>query len=169
MQPRPHARTSGLAVPRATRPQATAMAQHFGLQRMNLACSPNPDHASRGLNSQSVAGASRRLNSQFLVGAARPMNLSAVVNIHSTAPQRGRQSVRALACRQGTGVTGPSPSAASFVPHANAYQGQHRGVPAALPNPSLKLSPNGGPRGPGRRYGVHFRQPGPRVPPSVPA
>ena len=37
------------------------------------------------------------------------------------------------------------------------------------PNPSLKLSPNGGPRGPGRRYAVHFRQPGPRVPPSVPA
>ena len=39
----------------------------------------------------------------------------------------------------------------------------------AQPNPSLKLSPNGGPRGPGRRYAVHFRQPGPRVPPLVPA
>jgi len=39
---------------------------------------------------------------------------------------------------------------------------------AALPNPSLKLSPNGGPRGPGRRYPVHSRQPGPRVPPLVP-
>jgi hypothetical protein len=36
------------------------------------------------------------------------------------------------------------------------------------PNPSLKLSPNGGPHGPGRRYLVHSRQPGPRVPPSVP-
>ena len=36
------------------------------------------------------------------------------------------------------------------------------------PNPSLKLSPNGGPRGPGWRYAVHFRQPGPRVPPLVP-
>ena len=42
-------------------------------------------------------------------------------------------------------------------------------IKAALPNPSLKLSPNGGPRGPGRRYPVHSRQPGPRVPPSVPA
>ena len=42
-------------------------------------------------------------------------------------------------------------------------------IKTALPNPSLKLSPNGGPRGPGRRYAVHFRQPGPRVPPSVPA
>ena len=40
---------------------------------------------------------------------------------------------------------------------------------SALPNPSLKLSTNGGPRGPGRRYPVHSRQPGPRVPPSVPA
>ena len=43
------------------------------------------------------------------------------------------------------------------------------GIEAALPNTSLKLSPNGGSRGPGRRYAVHFRQPGPRVPPSVPA
>ena len=42
------------------------------------------------------------------------------------------------------------------------------GFPAARPNPSLKLSPNGGPRGPGRRYPVHSRQPGPRVPPLVP-
>jgi hypothetical protein len=37
------------------------------------------------------------------------------------------------------------------------------------PNHSLKPSPNGGPRGPGRRHTVHSRQPGPRVPPSVPA
>jgi hypothetical protein len=36
------------------------------------------------------------------------------------------------------------------------------------PNPSLKLSTNGGPRGPGRLYPVHSRQPGPRVPPLVP-
>ena len=39
---------------------------------------------------------------------------------------------------------------------------------AALPNPSLKLSPNGGPPGPGRRYAVHCLQPGPGVPPLVP-
>jgi hypothetical protein len=36
------------------------------------------------------------------------------------------------------------------------------------PNPSLKLSPNGGPPGPVWRYAVHFRQPGPGVPPLVP-
>ena len=47
-----------------------------------------------------------------------------------------------------------------------AAAAQHRKLRS---NPSLKLSPNGGPRGPGRRYAVHFRQPGPRVPPSVPA
>ena len=39
----------------------------------------------------------------------------------------------------------------------------------AVPNPSFKPSPNGVPRGPGRRYAVHFRQPGPRVTPLVPA
>ena len=38
-----------------------------------------------------------------------------------------------------------------------------------MPNPSFKPSPNGGPPGPVWRYAVHFRQPGPGVPPSVPA
>ena len=37
------------------------------------------------------------------------------------------------------------------------------------PNPSFKPSTNGVPRGPGRRYAVHFRHPGPRVTPLVPA
>jgi hypothetical protein len=40
---------------------------------------------------------------------------------------------------------------------------------AVLPNPSVKPSANGGPRGPGWRYAVHFRHPGPRVPPLSPA
>ena len=40
---------------------------------------------------------------------------------------------------------------------------------ALMPNPSFKPSPNGVPRGPGWRYAVHFRHPGPRVTPSVPA
>ena len=44
------------------------------------------------------------------------------------------------------------------------------GLPSqALPNPSVKPSPNGGPPGPVWRYAVHFRQSGPSVPPSVPA
>ena len=37
------------------------------------------------------------------------------------------------------------------------------------PNPSFKPSSNGVPRGPGQRYAVHFRRPGPRVTPLVPA
>ena len=40
--------------------------------------------------------------------------------------------------------------------------------PAVLPNPSLEARPNGRPPGPGRRYAVHFRQPGPGVLPLVP-
>ena len=39
----------------------------------------------------------------------------------------------------------------------------------AVPNPSFKRSANGRPPGPGRRYPVHFRQPGPGVLPSSPA
>ena len=42
-------------------------------------------------------------------------------------------------------------------------------VNTAVPNPSFKPSPNGVPRGPGRRYAVHFRHPGPRVTPLVPS
>jgi len=38
----------------------------------------------------------------------------------------------------------------------------------ASPNPSVEARPNGGPPGPGRRYAVHFRRPGPGVPPSAP-
>ena len=40
---------------------------------------------------------------------------------------------------------------------------------AVMPNPSLEARPNGRPPGPVWRYAVHFRQPGPGVPPSVPA
>ena len=40
---------------------------------------------------------------------------------------------------------------------------------ALMPNPSFKPSSNGVPRGPGRRYAVHFRHPGPRVTPLVPS
>lgn len=40
---------------------------------------------------------------------------------------------------------------------------------AVMPDPSLELSPNGGPRGTSRRYAVHFRRPGPRTPPSASA
>ena len=44
-----------------------------------------------------------------------------------------------------------------------------RSLEPVWPNPSFKPSPNGGPPGPGHRYGVHCLWPGPGVPPSVPA
>ena len=44
----------------------------------------------------------------------------------------------------------------------------HRASPVR-PNPSFKPSTNGGPPGPVWRYAVHFRQPGPGVPPLVPS
>ena len=44
----------------------------------------------------------------------------------------------------------------------------HR-APPVRPNPSFKPSTNGVPRRPGWRYPVHFRHPGPRVTPFVPA
>ena len=37
-----------------------------------------------------------------------------------------------------------------------------------MPNPSLKGNANGRPPGPGRRYAVHFRHPGPGGLPSAP-
>ena len=46
---------------------------------------------------------------------------------------------------------------------------RQRSSGAALPNPSFKPSPNGGPPGPVWRYAVHFRQPGLGVLPSSPA
>ena len=52
---------------------------------------------------------------------------------------------------------------------AASQQLKGTGFPSAVrPNPSLEARPNGRPPGPGRRYAVHFRQPGPGVLPLVP-
>ena len=61
----------------------------------------------------------------------------------------------------------PQRGAAANVPRQQRHA-FHRGA-RVQPNPSFKPSPNGGPPGPGNRYGVHFLSPGPGVPPSVPA
>ncbi len=54
--------------------------------------------------------------------------------------------------------------------HTNSLHGFAGVQPSSRrPNPSVKPRPNGGPPGPGHRYGVHFLWPGPGVPPSVPA
>ena len=68
----------------------------------------------------------------------------------------------------GTAVFGMSPSCGRSVVVVPTSARADR-APPVLPNPSLKWSPNGGPRGPGRRYPVHFRQPGPGVLPLSPA
>ena len=94
----------------------------------------------------------------------------------NAAAQQPRPSASACPRERGPTFTGachhrrPPPwlarERARVAPAALCLHRHHRG---ALPNPSFKPSPNGVPRGPGRRYAVHFRQPGPRVPPSVPA
>ena len=98
---------------------------------------------------------------QSVFGAATPsaaaLVLACVGRRLEYVPCHGRQRGAGGTGSDSRGVTGP-------------WQAQRRhALGATLPNPSLKLSPNGGPRGPGRRYAVHFRQPGPRVPPLVPA
>ena len=47
-------------------------------------------------------------------------------------------------------------------------RGQGAAAARTTPNPSLEARPNGRPPRPGRRYAVHFRQPGLGVLPSVP-
>jgi hypothetical protein len=53
--------------------------------------------------------------------------------------------------------------------HGNFATGEQGTLGVPRPNPSVKPRPNGGPPGPGHRYGVHFLWPGPGVPPLVPA
>ena len=108
-----------------------------------------PPHCVRGSGVHSV------------LGAAIP-SAAAVVLAHVG---RRLESVACHGCQRGAGSTCSGP--VGVTGPWQAQRGHASG--ATLPNPSLKLSPNGGPRGPGRRYGVHFRQPGPRVPPLVPA
>ena len=108
-----------------------------------------PPHCVRGSGLQSVRGATATSAAAlFVAPVGRRLQC---VACHGS--QRGAGGT----CSEPAGVTGP-------------WQAQRcHASGATLPNPSLKLSPNGGPRGPGLRYGVHFRSPGPRVPPSVPA
>ena len=120
------------------------------------------NRASRGLNSQSIAGASRRLNRQGLEGASRRLNSQSVAGAAKAAGVRS-SSFLPPGLRHCTGSCCPAVTPCK----PEALTGLRRST--ALPNPSVKPSPNGGPPGPGRRYAVHFRPPGPGVPPSVPA
>ena len=92
-------------------------------------------------------------------------------------PQPGRQSWPPCAGHPAAGNTGCSAQTwpagtrdKRRTQHATHAVGSANGkVGAARPNPSFKRSANGRPPAPGRRYAVHFRRPGPRVTPLVPA
>ena len=84
----------------------------------------------------------------------------------ASACQRERGAIVTGACHHLMPPPWLARERAKVAPTAVRLHSHHRG---ALPNPSFKPSPNGKPRRPGRRYAVHFRQPGPRVPPLVPA
>ena len=138
------------------------------------------NRASRGLNGQSFDGASRRLNSQFVAaaGTAAPdpgsfvgyTQAPALATCRSVASLPGTTlSPALLVCPVEHRELGSIFWSSSTVAPFKRCQGQQRGAPPARPNPSLKRSANGRPPGPDRRYGVHFRQPGPGVLPSSPA
>ena len=66
--------------------------------------------------------------------------------------------------QRGAAPAWSTPQQAAGPLHAHAQ----RAPSTALPNPSLKRSANGMPPAPGRRYAVHFRQPGAGAIPSSP-
>ena len=129
---------------------------------------PRLNRASRGLNSQSVVGASRRLNSQVLVGTSRrfkSQSVAVVAAASQLALWRSVSSANIMAAP----TRRSRPWSSAVVASLKFSLGLHHGSPPAWPNPSLKRSANGRPPGPGRRYVVHCRLPGPCVLPSSPA
>ena len=123
-------------------------------------------HVLRRSREPAVAGQGRGL-------APTVQALRAQLRGHQELSQRSRATPRnPLQSRSAPArrIASPHGEVPSSVKPNKVRPGLARGVSsrAVRPNTSLKLSPNGGPRGPGRRYAVHFRQPGPRVPPSVP-
>ena len=111
-------------------------------------CHVEPSHCVGGPGIQSVCGAAAANTAASGLGHLRRRL--------EYAARHGRQRGAGSDWCGPPGVTGPG-------------RLQHqRSKGAALPNPSLKGSTNGGPPGPVRRYAVHFRQPGPGVPPLAP-
>ena len=81
---------------------------------------------------------------------------------------QGTRRLQRLARSCGNSIGLPA-SSHCRVPFACAGISSFGLSPETQPNPSVKPSPNGGPPGPGHRYGVHFMWPGPGVPPLVPS
>jgi hypothetical protein len=135
---------------------------------------------SRRIGGSAIRSASRRLNTQSSIAAANMANSVwvAVRSIAAEIPSHDPTS-RSSAIQSHKAATPQAVGRATQV-HCWAYQSSpvaalfmlhpcsHRCARPARPNQSLKPSPNGGPPGPG--CGVpHSPQPGPGVPPSVPA
>jgi hypothetical protein len=97
-----------------------------------------------------------------------PLRLHGATAHQRTTSGRHQESSRHLgSSTRATGLHQPQLLEAQFL---GQFLGvSNRSTKPLLPNPSLKLSPNGGPPGPASRYGVHFLLAGPGVPPSVPA
>ena len=127
------------------------------------------NRASRGLNGQFIDGASRRLKSQRLEGASRRLNSQSVA-VATAALQLSGWLV-AESSDVVPALTGRSESWCSRVVLSGKLAPRlPRGAQPALPNPSFKPSPNGGPRWPASAGpSAHFALAGQRVPPSVPA
>ena len=108
--------------------------------------------ARRGSATASRRQTSRAVAAKARVGGVSPQRLP-IQSLPPHCPQRAAAGIQCCSSR------------------AEVHR-QARGLctsGAALPNPSFKPSPNGVSRGPRWRYAVHFRHPGPRVTPLVPA
>ena len=109
-------------------------------------------------------------NGPFFVGSVGLQSVPRAAAANAGAPGLGPlvRRLQFVAChglRRGAGSTCGGPQGVT-----GPWRAQRLRSPGeVLPNPSLKRSANGRPPGPGRRYGVHFRHPGPGVLPSSPA
>ena len=117
-------------------------------------------------------GFSQQQCAEILIGQLRGVADKASFARHSGKKRRRLAGIRRSATISATACCSPE-SSRNWSPRQNrqdsSNQGRQRRPSRAGPNPSVKPSPNGGPPGPGHRYGVHFLWPGPGVPPSAPA
>ena len=111
----------------------------------------------------------------FQLGASRQLaGAFCLLASVSSLSHRPRKVLPSFSSEQG-GETVSASAAPAMVRSGGLNKASSCSVMSAIalapvrPNPSFKPSPNGVPRGPGRRYAVHFRHPGPRVTPLVPA
>ena len=146
------------------RPVTSSVRRRMPTNSAASALSGNAPRAQRGTSVFSACGRHRRLRAQ------RPPSQISVGRGQNPAAPRGRLHQDAAA------HIGPAAPLAHrplwlgiLLPHlqrsTSAFMRRH----GATPNPSFKPSTNSVSRGPGLRYAVHFRHPGPRATLLVPA